>query len=216
MPDERVHDSHFGLRNRLNRVSGTTGGAGEGGLFSVKETYFARDRVRERCNPAHLNEVAIYIRVADGYKTKFMDLVHELSYVGFGADVSVGKGQFKVVSEDLEPAEEFDSIPNANACIVLSTFQPGPDDPTDGVWEAFVKYGKMGPDFGLENIFKRPAVMFRSGACFRRVVSAIGVGRCIPMPELLAPDACAQLRAKAVSIIHLALGLAVPFCWTGI
>ena len=83
-------------------------------------------------------------------------------------------------------------------------------DPVDGAWETFIKYGKLGPDFGLENVFKRPLVLFRPGACFRGHAPQPWVGRSVPMAELLAPDAATALAARNTNVMHLAFGLALP------
>ena len=138
--------------------------------------------------------------------------MQELSYTGYGADVSIGRGHFSIDPEGLEVVPELDTVPEANAMIVLSTFQPDTIDPIDGYWETFTKYGKIGPDFGLENVFKRPLIMFHSGACFKGEPRS-HIGRCIPMTELLSPETCQQLKANNAAIVHLAFGLTLPFCW---
>ena len=110
--------------------------------------------------------MTVYARVEAGFAELFWRLVQELAHWGFGSDRSAGKGQFRLDSQ-LEPANDLDAPAEADGCVVLSTFQPAATDPTDGAWEAFTKYGKLGPDFGLENVFKRPMIVFRPGACFR-------------------------------------------------
>jgi len=198
------------LRNKLDRISGTTGGAGEGGLFSVRETYLARAWLKPDGQPERPAELEVYARVKTGFERRLAGLMLELSQSGFGADVSVGKGQFSLATQGLEPAPELDDVPDADGCIVLSTFQPAAGDPVDGAWETFIKYGKLGPDFGLENVFKRPLVLFRPGACFRGHAPQPWVGRSVPMAELLAPDAATALAARNTNVMHLAFGLALP------
>src|SRR5690554_6662341 len=72
-------------------------------------------------------------------------LFDELACVGFGADVGIGKGAFGFPNgvPELEPVDLFQSDRRSGdkTLIVLSTFQPGPEDPTRGVWESFVKFG---------------------------------------------------------------------------
>jgi hypothetical protein len=97
--------------------------------------------------------------------------------------------------------------------VVLSTFQPAATDPTDGAWEAFTKYGKLGPDFGLENVFKRPMILFRPGACFRSLPARGWMGRAIPMKELLAEDIVGHLNGRGAAVVHWAFGLCVPLIW---
>jgi CRISPR-associated protein Csm4 len=86
-------------------------------------------------------------------------------------------------------------VSEPNAVIVLSTFQPGPDDPTRGAWQAFAKYGKLGPDFGLDNVFKRPMILFRPGACFFVESPRTFLGRAIGMPEILSKEIETSLLA---------------------
>jgi CRISPR-associated protein Csm4 len=183
------------LRNTIGRTSNTTSDGG--GLFG--DRLYALEAT---------TELSVYARVAEGFERRLLALFRELEQTGFGSDCSIGKGQFEIAS-DLESHPELDSIGESNGVFVLSTFQPGPNDPTDGYWEAFTKYGKLGPDFGLENVFKRPLVMFRPGACFRGSSQAF-VGRGIPMSEILADDAVAQLSSRGIDVCQLAFGLAVP------
>ncbi|MDW8266604.1 MAG: hypothetical protein RMJ52_14865, partial [Gemmataceae bacterium] len=102
---------------------------------------------------------------------------------------------------------------DADGSVALSTFQPADGNPTDGAWEAFTKYGKLGPDFGLENVFKRPIIVLRPGASFRTPVPRGWLGRALPMDELLAQDVVGKLRNLDVQVIHWAFGLCVPLRW---
>ncbi len=187
------------LRNTIGRTSSTT--ARGGGLFPTDEAVL--DTVEY---------LTVYARVQDDFVERFWALVRETAIWGFGSDRSVGKGQFRLGPE-LERCEELDAPADAAGCVVLSTFQPAVGDPTDGAWEAFTKYGKLGPDFGLENVFKRPIILFRPGACFHRATPPGWLGRAIPMNELLAPDVTALLAARGAAVIHAAFGLCVPLAW---
>lgn len=188
------------LRNSIGRATNTTSHGGQ--LFPLEETVMAKES----------GFLTVYVRVQDGLKTRFWQWVKELASWGFGADRSVGKGQFRLNSE-LEPFSNFDKVIDANGSIVLSTFQPTPGDPADGAWESFTKYGKLGPDYGLENVFKRPLILLRPGACFRSSQPYEWYGRAIPMSELLAPDVVTELMGRGKSIVQWAFGLSVPFIW---
>lgn len=193
--------SMINMRNTVSRLTETTGQ--EGSLYAVRE--FVLD--------PHWRELDIYLRVANGYHRLVFELFQKLADVGFGADVSVGRGQFEVASE-LEPADWLDRRSDrSQGMVVLSTFQPGLSDPTTGYWQSFVKYGKIGPDFGLENIFKRPLLMFRPGACFQMedAPSRPWFGRAVPMAELVSPSIARDLREEGVNLMHIAYGLAVPY-----
>jgi CRISPR-associated protein Csm4 len=188
------------LRNTISRASNTIGDGG--GLFN--DTLYAVNGNAE---------LSVYVRLADGFNERLLALFRELEFTGFGSDNSIGKGQFELAT-GLEPHPELDTVPNATGVFVLSTFQPAPRDPTDGYWESFTKYGKLGPDFGIENVFKRPLVMFRPGACFRSIVPAGWLGRAISMHELLAAEVVTTLQRRGASVVHLAYGLTVPFAWS--
>jgi hypothetical protein len=187
------------LRNTIGRTSNTTAQGGD--LFPTEEAVL--------CEVEYLT---VYARIRDDFVGRFWPLVQELASWGFGSDRSVGKGQFRL-GPALEAVEGLDAPADADGCVVLSTFQPAANDPTEGAWEAFTKYGKVGPDFGLENVFKRPVILFRPGACFRRPAPTGWLGRAIPMGELLAPDAAVHLQERGAVVIHGAFGLAVPMRW---
>lgn len=198
LPDADPLERFSTLHNTISRTTGTT--TLEGSLFSLEETSLER----------RFDHLTVYARVADGFLDTLTLLFWELAARGYGADASTGRGHFEVLG-DPEPADHLDPQPDGlDGIVVLSTFQPGPRDPTDGLWEPFVKYGKLGPGFGLENVFKRPMVLFRPGACFRCSEPREFLGRAIPAPELLSPDTVAALAERGVSPVHLAFGLAVP------
>jgi CRISPR-associated protein Csm4 len=204
LPDD-IFKSYAHVRNTLDRLTDTTGDAGS--LFSLGETVF--NEMSELLNTAKY--LSVYVRVAEGFEKPLLGLFEQAASVGFGADVSVGKGHFDLVS-GLEAVEWLDDT-NAkpNGFISLSTFQPGNRDPTDGLWDAFTTFGKTGPDLGLENVFKRPLVMLRAGACFRGAQREF-VGRAVPMNELLSVESRHHLEAIGVNLVQYAYGLAVPAC----
>jgi len=185
------------LHNTISRITGTTGP--EGSLFHLDDYHLAKG----------IGHLTIYARVRADFLDTLTILLEELSARGFGADTSAGRGQFRLLGGP-EPADHLDAANGADGLVVLSTFQPGPQDPTDGFWQPFVKYGKLSPDFGLENVFKRPIVLFRPGACFRTDQPPPFLGRAIPPRELLSTHTVAALADRGVRPVHLAFGLAVP------
>ncbi len=194
------------LRNSIGRSCNTTTDGGR--LFATRESVLGQD-----ASDLPLEYLTVYARLGDEFREPFWRLVRELSHWGFGADRSVGKGQFRLGSE-LEPIEALDTPHDADGCVVLSTFQPTPGDPTEGAWDAFTKYGKLGPDFGLENVFKRPIILLRPGACFRSQVASGWLGRAIPARELLSTDVVAHLEGSGAAVVHWAFGLCLPLRWT--
>jgi CRISPR-associated protein Csm4 len=200
-----IHDSgiheYTQLRNTIGRSSNTTTNDG-GGLFPTQESVLDKE---VKC-------LTVYARVESAFVKLFWRLVQELERWGFGSDRSAGKGQFRLGSQ-LELIDELDTPADADGCVVLSTFQPAAIDPTDGAWEALTKYGKLGPDFGLENVFKRPMIVLRPGACFRGQAARGWMGRAIPMHELLAENVVDHLNGRGASVIHWAFGLCLPLGW---
>lgn len=172
---------------------------------------FARLDTRLRNAPGGRNGLTLYVRVGDEQSADLLlELLHELSLVGFGADVATGRGQFEIAA-DPEAADDLDQSPaDAHAVAILSTFQPAPGDPIDGVWEAFPKFGKVGPDLGLSDVRKHTLIMFRPGACFRARPGVPYLGRALPMTQFLPENVVSSLHERGIEVIHPAYGLAIP------
>jgi len=202
LPDSAVFHDETTRHNTLARDSDAS--LEEGGLFSRPDTLLRPDN-NDRA------ALTLYFRAADEAAADLLlDLLHELSLVGFGADVATGRGQFDI-SADPQPAADLDAPPAAaNGVIILSTFQPAPGDPADGLWEAFPKFGKLGPDLGLSDVRKHTLIMFRPGACFHADPARPFLGRALSMDDVLPAIAADELRRRGVEIIHPAFGLAVP------
>lgn len=196
-------------RNTISRVTDSTGEAG--GLFTLTE--YRLDPTGDRLTGR--DEMSIYVRTEPQASDLLLDLFAELATVGFGADASVGKGafDFPAGAPHLEPVDlgHGNGPAEARSVIVLSTFQPGEGDPTEGYWESFVKFGKLGAGLGTDLYEKRPMVLFRPGACFSVAEPTPAyVGRAIPMDEFLEPEAIRVFRERGVELIHPAFGLAIP------
>lgn len=190
--------------NTLSRESDAS--LGEGGLFNRPETLL---KLPGDGQPDGV--LSIYFRAADGAAADLLlDLLGDLALTGFGADTATGRGQFTLAGDPVaEP--ELDSTPEAAEGVVsLSTFQPAPGDPIDGLWEAFPKFGRLGPDLALAEVRKRTLVMFRPGACFRADPGRPFLGRALPMDLILPEPSAATLRERGIEIIHPAFGLSVP------
>ena len=156
--------------------------------------------------------LSLYARADDDALDLLLDLLYDLSLTGFGADTATGRGQFDLVG-DAERDTVLDAPPPESAgVIILSTFHPAPGDPTDGLWETFPKFGKLGPDFGLSDVDvrKNTLIMFRPGACFRTDPATPFLGRALPMDLVLPPPTAARLTDRGVNVIHPAFGLAIP------
>lgn len=180
----------------------------EGGLFSRPDYQLASA-------PGAPPRLSLLARTEDDDALDlFLDLLHELSLVGFGADAATGRGQFSI-DDDPEPAADLDTPPpNANALVVLSTFQPAPGDPADGLWEAFPKFAKLGPNLGIADVRKHTLILFRPGACFRAGPSRAFLGRALPAALILPAESASDLHARGIDVVHPAFGLALPAHWS--
>lgn len=214
------------MRNTLDRQSDWTGGLGS--FYEVTLDDLAHpgpDLVSIYAHPVGVTwcrvhkagepnpYLSIYAKVSAEGSALLRELLTLLSESGFGADASAGFGHFRI-GDDCEDASWLAEVESADAWVSLSTFQPATGDPTDGFWRSFVKYGKLGPDLGVEALFKRPQWMLQPGACFR---SNNGLhdwyGRLIPSEELLPESTWQALRSDGKAPVQPAFALAVPMKW---
>lgn len=139
-------------KNSINRLIGQT--KEEGGLFTQDETFYS-------------SEVTISIFVkTDRYDKKYIEKIFKfIEYSGFGKRKSTGKGHFvleKIAGYDFNVPE------NPNAFVSLSSFVPAPEDPAEGWYDLFVKYGKLGGHYASSGSpFKKPLCMLKAGSVFR-------------------------------------------------
>ena len=193
--------SHVRLRNAVSRVTDAAGGGGE--LFEVPYS--------------DLNEpgqgLSIYVRATRRGIDVMMEALELLGRTGYGADASVGHGSFELQGEP-RSSSALDDVPGADGFISLSTWQPAPTDPVDGLWRAFIKYGKLAPEFHPTAVFKRPQVMLEAGACFRSGGPPLPFyGGAIGPDRLLASADRESLARLDVHPTQAAFGLAVPTRW---
>jgi CRISPR type III-A-associated RAMP protein Csm4 len=189
------------LRNTLDRLTDATGNAGS--LYPVPAVSLAKG----------FPHLSVYARVMPGKEELLSRLFSLLAETGFGADASAGFGHFRVAGK-FEGASWLTQAAEPDAWVSLSTFQPGANDPTKGYWQSFVKYGKLGPGFGIDGVFKRPQWMLRPGSCFHETNSPRDwYGRLISTEELLAPNTATELAAQGIRPVHPAFALAVPMKW---
>lgn len=151
--------------------------------------------------------LSVFARIDPEFIQHLEILFNELSRTGFGADISTGKGEFEVCGNFAEVSLSLDRL--VRRCVVISSFQPAQHDPTEGLWECFTKYGKLGASCSVANVFKRPIVMLRPGAVLHQ--PRLVVGRCISGDELLSADTQQTLAGMGIKPVHPAFGLALPF-----
>ena len=196
-----IHD-RVRLRNSISRATDTTAAGGE--LFEVPYSRLSDP-------DGHL---AIYVRASGRGMDILLQALTMLGRTGYGADSSVGHGSFELDDSPLSCAE-LDDVPGADGFVSLSTYQPAASDPTDGFWRAFIKYGKLAPDFHDKADFKRPQIMLEAGACFHTGGRPKPFyGGPIEADRLLDPASRIALAELDVHPLQAAFGLAVPLQWS--
>ncbi len=142
--------SQMSVHNIINRNTSAT--FQEGGIFGWKEIF--------------IPEISIFIKIfSEEWIEKLSNLFKFLTFTGFGSKKSIGKGTFK-----MEQFESFnlEEISNPNGFVTLSNFCPSENDPTEGIYKTFVKYGKLGEEFTFSgNPFKKPLLMIKTGSVFK-------------------------------------------------
>ena len=192
---------HVRLRNSVSRVTDAAGSGGQ--LFEVPYSDLS---VPDR-------GLSLYVRASRCGMDTLLQALEALGRTGYGADASIGHGGFEVVAEP-RACPELTDVPDADAFISLSTYQPARTDPVDGFWRVFVKYGKLAPEFHDTAVFKRPQAMLEAGACFRTGGRPRRwYGGPIGPDRLLAPADREALSARDVRPVQAAFCLAVPARW---
>lgn len=154
-PDEDRHGFRWTttLHSSINRLTGTTGV--DGSLFEVEEYVLEKG----------IDHLSIYLKIKEGWEERVLALFKDLGRTGYGKKKSVGKGAFEVST--FEPFDGFD-LPEANAFVSLSNFVPAENDPNEGFYKVFVKYGKLGGEYAFSGKpFKKPLMMVKAGSVFK-------------------------------------------------
>jgi len=208
LSDADVFHGQTRQHNSLSRVTDASFSAEKGGgIYQRPETVL----LAKWPSGEGADYLSVYVRILDSAIADLLiELFHQLSLAGFGADTATGRGQFDLPEDPVAVPNLDEPPPGANGVMALSTFQPGAADPVDGYWDAFPKFGKLGPDAGLADVRKNTLVLFRPGASFRTDPSSGFLGRAVPMRELLPAGAADELAARDFGIIHPAFALAVP------
>lgn len=136
----------------IDRQSGSvlTGG----GLFFSRATWY---------RPG--TDLDLYVRTDD--QAEFEELFAHLAAVGFGADRSTGKGQFRYQRDKGFDPAPFDAPGSHRLC--LSVCAASDLTGFDGYWTPMVKHGRAWSGFGERNPFKKPFFAFAEGSLFRKM-----------------------------------------------
>ena len=155
------------LHAAIDRNTGTT--SGEGSLYQTEVIYLEEQSFRDIIN--------IYLLCKSEWKDKVVELLNQVSMVGYGKDKSVGCGRFAI--QEIENADELLKADNQNGFTTLSSYIPSTDDPTRGRWKIRTKRGKLGEGAGGDNPFKTPLIQFEPGAVFAQDNPDLFYGRMI-------------------------------------
>jgi CRISPR-associated protein Csm4 len=174
------------FHNTVDRLLGTTG---EGGLYVEEETF---------PNASAYPYLSLYVWCKPNWRSKLLNLLVFVGKEGFGKRRSIGKGQFEVMPPD--DVSRIFELDKPNAFVSLSDFIPAKDDPTDGTFRTFTKYGKLGGEYAASGQpFKRPLLMIAAGAVFKAEHVKPFYGKAL--------ESVAKVDSH---IIHPAFALAVP------
>lgn len=136
--------------NTINRLTNTT--PAEGGVYSLEETF--------------IPYITIFVKtISEDWKNRVVEILRSLSRGGYGRKKSIGKGQFSLADVN---DFSFEPVENPDGFVTLSNFCPAENDPIDGLYKTFVKYGKLGEELTFcGNPFKKPLVMIKNGSVFK-------------------------------------------------
>lgn len=178
--------------NTINRLTNMT--LSEGGLFFTKDQYVSPD-----------NPVDFHLLVASNtYSSdEIVSLFENALSGGYGRDKSTGKGKIKVGQAK---SFKMPSVKEPNTVLLLGPSAPAKEDPTDGYWQIFTRYGKLGGDWatgpgptGNHNPFKRPLTMLKSGSVLFTDSPRLYYGRLID-----------NVHAEFAQVKHYGLSIAMP------
>lgn len=161
-PEELIEVvSHTDMHNQVSRT-----GQEDTQLYALPETWLSpMDKVATVV-------WSIFVRVRADFEERLSPYLNEFLSIGYGKKKNIGKGQFNVELRNLD-ASLLPEIKKANAFIALSCYVPDENDPTEGYWQTFTKYGKTGEAISMldghiaDNPFKSPIVMLKAGAVFK-------------------------------------------------
>ncbi len=153
---------------------------------------------------------SVFVKIHKDFFEQLQPFLEAFLLTGYGKKKNIGKGQFEITVKKVDELL-FPKVQGANAFMSLSSFVPAEDDPVDGYWQTFTKYGKMGESAPLlnghisENPFKSPIVMLKPGAVFK--VSEGNIKQFYGVSNLNSTF----LIRKEPDYIHPALAFVIPY-----
>ncbi|HDK26256.1 MAG TPA: hypothetical protein ENG48_04085 [Candidatus Atribacteria bacterium] len=155
---KKCKEDNLVFHNTINRVTGRV--EEPGGLFTEIETYYPKEEANYE----------IYLQTTYFSLEEIQKYFSFIGENGYGKDKSIGKGYLEL--KDIQQYTLFEPQ-DSNGFMTLSSFIPAEDDPIEGFYEVFTKYGKLGGDYAKSGIggeglnpFKKPLLMFKAGSTF--------------------------------------------------
>lgn len=139
------------LHTAIDRI---TGSALENKLYQQEEIFYKDNAVFD-----------LYCKILPPMTIEKLNKCLEyINISGFGKDKSAGKGGVKFEITD-EPVDF--NLNNPNAFMNLSNYIPKKEDPVNGNYDIFTKFGKLGGHFAnSSHPFKKPVLMIKPGSTF--------------------------------------------------
>lgn len=143
--------------NTIGRLTNTVTTLGSG-FFQKDELFF---------NRLQNKGLTFWLLVRSNFwnKSDLEAMMEFIEYDGFGADKSTGKGT--IVNSHVDDSFSLPQAASPNAFISLSNFVPGTNLGSEGYYDTFCKFGKLGAEFArLKNPFKMPIMFMKAGSTF--------------------------------------------------
>jgi CRISPR-associated protein Csm4 len=170
--EPRVFTKATIAHNTINRL---TGGVLEKDQTLPEEEqrsglFFTEEYHVDTANPPVMD---IYV-LSEYSPERLLELFNAAFMCGYGKYASRGKGRIETagIEEVALPAHE-----KPNAVMLLASCLPAETDPTQGYWQLFTRYGKLGGHFANgpmtdlevdENLpFKKPVTMLKAGSVLK-------------------------------------------------
>ncbi len=143
------------VHNVIDRRTSTTKDVG--GFFVTFERFYLSNN----------ENLTFFFFIDTEYLSENMisNIMEYLSFSGFGAKKSSGKGALKFLSIDL--CNNLLNVDNPNGFVTLSNFIPDEKTPIKCFYKLLTKFGKLGEEYAQSNNpFKKPIMMFKEGSVF--------------------------------------------------
>lgn len=158
------------VRTAIDR---NTGRVLEGSLFEIESDYYDRS-------------IDFYLRIREEKVAglEILSLLEKaltcLHYFGYGKYAGIGKGKMTLLDDGISKFS-FPQAKNSQSYYVLSTFIPAEQDPTEGLYKIFTKYGKAGNQYSPDKVWKKPAIYLKAGAILKNDgIDRQFMGRAVP------------------------------------